>query len=193
MARIGYARVSTRDQNPDAQTDRLRAAGCTRVYVDHGASGAKASRPEWDKCLERLEPGDMLVCVKLDRIGRSVRNLVDVVADLGKREVDLLVLDQAIDTTTPGGRLVFHVLAAIAEFERELIIERTKDGLAATAARGRNGGRKARLNETQVTYARQLRAEGKSIREIGVTLAEMANQEKPVSRQTVYRALGMAS
>ena len=161
------------------------------MYVDHGASGAKASRPEWDKCLDRLEPGDTLVCVKLDRIGRSVRNLVDVVADLGKRGVDLVVLDQAIDTTTPGGRLVFHVLAAIAEFERELIIERTKDGLAATAARGRNGGRKARLNENHAALARQWRADGISVAEIGKRLGEMTKDGKPVSRQTVYRALGM--
>jgi DNA invertase Pin-like site-specific DNA recombinase len=192
MARIGYARGSTRDQHPEAQGERLKAAGCTRVYVDHGASGAKASRPEWDKCLERLEPGDTLVCVKLDRIGRSVRNLIDVANLLETRGVDLVCLDQPIDTTSAQGKLFFTILAAFAEFERALIIERTKDGLAATAARGRNGGRKARLNESQVTYARQLRAEGKSVREIGVTLAEMANQDKPVSRQTVYRALGMA-
>jgi DNA invertase Pin-like site-specific DNA recombinase len=193
VARIGYARVSTRDQHPEAQTDRLKANGCTRVYVDHGASGAKASRPEWDKCLDRLEPGDTLACVKLDRIGRSVRNLVDVVADLGKRGVDLVVLDQAIDTTTPGGRLVFHVLAAIAEFERELIIERTKDGLAATAARGRNGGRKARLNDDHAELARRWREEGISVKEIGIKLGEMTKDGKPVSRQTIYRALGMAS
>jgi DNA invertase Pin-like site-specific DNA recombinase len=192
VARIGYARVSTREQNPEAQTDRLKADGCTRVYVDHGASGAKASRPEWDKALDRLEPGDTLVCVKLDRIGRSVRNLVDVVADLGRRGVDLVVLDQAIDTTTPGGRLVFHVLAAIAEFERELIIERTKDGLAATTARGRNGGRKARLNDDHAELARRWRDEGVSVKEIGVRLGDMTTDGKPVSRQTVYRALGMA-
>ena len=191
MAKIGYARVSTREQNPDAQTDRLNAAGCSRVYVDHGASGAKASRPEWDRCLDRLEPGDTLACVKLDRIGRSVRNLVGVVADLGKRGVDLVALDQAIDTTTPGGRLVFHVLAAIAEFERELIVERTKDGLAATTARGRNGGRKARLNEDHAALARQWRAEGVSVQEIGIRLGRMTKDGQPVSRQTVYRALGM--
>ncbi len=193
MTKIGYARVSTRDQHPEAQTERLTAYGCNRVYVDHGASGAKASRPEWDKCLERLERGDALVCVKLDRIGRSVRNLVDVVADLGGRGVDLVVLDQAIDTTTPGGRLVFHVLAAIAEFERELIVERTKDGLAATSARGHNGGRKARLNEHHATLARQWRAEGISVAEIGARLGKMTPSGKAVSRQTVYRALGMAS
>lgn len=187
MAKIGYARVSTRDQHPESQRERLEAAGCTRVYVDHGASGAKASRPEWDKCLDRLEPGDILVCTKLDRIGRSVRNLVEVVADLGSRDVDLLVLDQAIDTSTAGGRLVFHVLAAIAEFERELIIERTKDGLAATTARGHNGGRKPRLTPEQAAIARKLRADGHSVKEIG----ELLGNGKPVSRQTVYRVLGI--
>ena len=187
MARIGYARVSTRDQHPEAQEERLRAAGCVHVYVDHGASGAKASRPEWDRCLDRLEGGDALVCTKLDRIGRSVRNLVDVMADLGQRDVDLVVLDQAIDTSTPGGRLVFHVLAAIAEFERELIAERTRDGLAATPARGRNGGRKHRLTADQVAMARRLRADGHSVREIG----QLLGNGKPVSRQTIYRALGM--
>jgi len=189
MARIGYARVSTRDQRPEAQEERLREAGCARVFTDHGASGTRASRPEWDRCLERLEPGDTLVCVKLDRIGRSVRNLVDVMADLGRRDVDLVVLDQAIDTSTPGGRLVFHVLAAIAEFERELIVERTRDGLAATPARGRNGGRKHRLTPEQVATAKRLRADGHSVREIGVLLGN----GRPVSRQTVYRALGMLS
>jgi DNA invertase Pin-like site-specific DNA recombinase len=193
MARIGYARVSTRDQNPEAQADRLKVAGCVRVYVDHGASGAKASRPEWDKCVERLEVGDTLVCVKLDRIGRSVRNLIDVANLLEERQVDLVCLDQPVDTTSATGKMFFTILAAFAAFERDLIIERTKDGLAATTARGRNGGRKSRLNDEQVTYARQLRAEGVSVREIGETLARMANQDKPVSRQTIYRALGMAS
>ena len=189
MAKIGYARVSTRDQHPEAQRERLEAAGCTRVFTDHGASGAKASRPEWDKCLDRLEAGDALVCTKLDRIGRSVRNLVDVMADLGQRGIDLVVLDQAIDTSTAGGRLVFHVLAAIAEFERELIAERTKDGLSATTARGRNGGRKHRLAPEQVQAARDLRAAGRSVREIG----QLLGNGKPVSRQTVYRALGLLS
>jgi DNA invertase Pin-like site-specific DNA recombinase len=189
MARIGYARVSTRDQHPEGQSERLEAAGCTRVFTDKGASGAKASRPEWDRCLERLEPGDTLVCVKLDRIGRSVRNLVDLMAGLGQRGIDLVVLDQAIDTSTAGGRLVFHVLAAIAEFERELIAERTRDGLAATNARGRNGGRKHRLTPEQVATAKRLRADGHSLKEIGVLLGN----GRPVSRQTVYRALGMLS
>jgi DNA invertase Pin-like site-specific DNA recombinase len=187
MARIGYARVSTRDQHPEGQRERLEAAGCTRIFTDHGASGTKASRPEWDRCLDRLGEGDVLVCTKLDRIGRSVRNLTDVVTDLGKRGVDIVILDQGIDTTTPAGKFMFHIMASVAQFERDLIIERTRDGLAATTARGRNGGRKHRLSDAQVARARKLRANGHSVKEIG----QLLGNGKPVSRQTVYRTLGM--
>jgi DNA invertase Pin-like site-specific DNA recombinase len=192
VATIGYARVSTNDQHPEAQEERLKAAGCTRIYTDHGASGAKASRPEWDRCLDRLESGDALVAVRLDRIGRSVRNLLQVADDLEKRGVNLVLIDQGIDTRTPMGRMLFTILGAIAQFERDLIIERTKDGLAATTARGRNGGRKARLNDNHAELARRWRGEGVSVKEIGVRLGEMTKDGKPVSRQTVYRALGMA-
>jgi len=192
MALIGYARVSTDDQHPEAQEERLNAAGCTRIYTDHGASGAKASRPEWDKCRDRLEPGDTLVAVRLDRVGRSVRNLIDVADQLEARGVNLVLLDQGIDTRTPMGRMLFTILAAIAAFERDLIIERTKDGLAATTARGRNGGRRPRLNDDHGELARRWRAEGVSVKEIGVRLGKMTKDGKPVSRQTVYRALGMA-
>jgi DNA invertase Pin-like site-specific DNA recombinase len=187
LARIGYARVSTRDQHPEAQRERLEAAGCTRIFTDTGASGARASRPEWDKCLDRLETGDTLVCTKLDRIGRSVRNLMDVSSLLQERRVDLVCLDQPIDTSSPQGKLFFTILAAFAEFERDLIRERTRDGLAATTARGRNGGRKQRLTEDQKATARKLRADGHSIREIG----QLLGNGKPVSRQTIYRALEM--
>jgi DNA invertase Pin-like site-specific DNA recombinase len=134
--RIGYARVSTGDQHPEAQADRLHAAGCEVVYTDKGVSGTQARRPEWDKLLATLQPGDALVCTNLDRIGRSVANLVEVTSVLQDRDADLVVLDQAIDTTTPGGRLVFHILAAIAEFERELIIARTRDGQASVRRAG---------------------------------------------------------
>lgn len=126
--RHGYARVSTNDQHPEAQSERLRAAGCALVWTDKGVSGTQARRPQWDKLLAALQPGDELVCVKLDRIGRSVGNLVEVVEELRTREVELVVLDQGIDTSTPSGKLLFHVIAAIAEFERDLIVERTLDG-----------------------------------------------------------------
>lgn len=190
MAKIGYARVSTHLQNTDTQVERLKADGCTRVYVDHGASGAKASRPEWDKCLDRLEAGDTLVAVKLDRVGRSVRNLIDVSQDLDARGVSLKMLDQPIDTTTSMGRLFFTIIAAIAEFERELIRERTVDGLKATKARGRQGGRKPRLSAQQVEYVRHLRASGYSI---GRIQDELANGKGRPGRTTIYRALGMTS
>ncbi len=190
MARIGYARVSTTDQHPEAQVERLRANGCDPdlIFTDHGASGAKASRPAWDKCIAQARKGDVLVVTKLDRIGRSVRNLIDVVNLLGELHVDLLVLDQHIDTTTPAGKFIFHIMAAVAEFERDLIIERTREGLAAsTKPRGRSGGRKHRLTPGQQETAKRLRADGYSIAEIG----KMLGNGKPVSRQTIYRALGM--
>jgi DNA invertase Pin-like site-specific DNA recombinase len=150
MSRIGYARVSTGQQTNDPQLDRLNQAGCERIFTDV-ITGKLASRPEWDKCREFLRKGDVLVIVRLDRIGRSVRNLIEVVNSLGERGIDLQVLDQAIDTTTPVGKFMFHVLAAIAEFERDLIRERTMDGLAAARARGRKGGRKQKLNPRQET------------------------------------------
>lgn len=192
MTLIGYARVSTNDQHPESQQERLAAYGCDPklIFTDLGASGAKASRPEWDRCLAQLRPGDTLVSVRLDRMGRSVRHLIDLRDDLEKRGVNLVLLDQGIDTRTPMGRMLFTILAAIAEFERALIIERTNDGLHREgAARGRQGGRKPRLKDDQVALARKLRADGHSIKEIGVLLGN----GKPVSRQTVYRALGMLS
>lgn len=139
MASIGYARVSTREQNPDGQTDLLAAAGCEKVFVEH-ASGVLAKRPALDDALEYLRSGDTLVVTKFDRLGRSVRNLKEVVETLQQRGIGLKAPPQGIDTTTPGGRLFFHMLAAIAEFEHDLIVERTQDGLAAARARGRKGG-----------------------------------------------------
>ena len=136
MARYGYARVSTTDQHPEAQAERLRAAGCELVFTDKGISGTHASRPKWDKLLARLQPGDVLVATKLDRIGRSVRNLLDVAALLQDRGIDLICLDQPIDTTSPQGKLFFTILAAFAEFERNLIIERTRDGQASVRRAG---------------------------------------------------------
>lgn len=179
-SRIGYARVSTHDQHPEAQKIRLEAAGCTRIFQDK-ASGKLASRPDWDACLAYLRQGDTLVCVRLDRIGRSVRNLITVVQTLAERGVDLVVLEQGLDTTTAAGRMMFHVLAAMAEFEHDLISERTKDGLAITTARGRNGGRKPTLKAYQVKYAREM-IDSKQ-RTVTALAAEMG-----VSRQTLYRS-----
>lgn len=189
MAKVGYIRVSTTDQHPEAQRERLLAYGCdpALIFTDKGVSGAKASRPEWDRCLAQLRKGDVLVAVRLDRIGRSLRNVIDVLEELQRREVGLVFLDQSIDTTTAMGEFFFKLLAAFAELERNLIRERTRDGLAATKARGRQGGRKHRLTPEQQATARKLRADGHTIRDIGV----MLGNGKPVSRQTVYRALGM--
>lgn len=181
--KYGYARVSTRDQHPESQRERLEADGCTRVYEDHGVSGVKASRPEWDKLLDRLEAGDTLVCTKLDRVGRSVKHLVALAAQLKEGGIDLRVIDQGIDTSTAAGRMLFHVLAAIAEFEHDLITERTRDGLAVTSKRGRSGGRKPALKPYQALYAQaQYDAED------GPTVDEIA-AELGVSRATLYRSL----
>lgn len=162
MAMIGYARVSTTDQNPEAQAARLREHGCGWVFTDHGVTGRLASRPQWDACRAFLRDGDVLVVTKLDRVGRSVGNLVSVAGELHQRGVDLIALDQAIDTGSPAGRMLFHVLAAIAEFEHDLIAERTRDGLA--AARARHGGalpkRGPSISADKLDAARQLYERG---------------------------------
>ena len=137
---VGYARVSTTDQNLDLQKDALRAAGCERLFTDM-ASGAKAERPGLAQALRECRPGDTLVVWKLDRLGRSLPHLVETVRELLEREVGFKSLQESIDTTTSGGKLIFHLFASLAEFERDLIRERTNAGLAAARARGRRGGR----------------------------------------------------
>jgi DNA invertase Pin-like site-specific DNA recombinase len=132
---LGYARVSTTDQQPQLQVDALQRAGCYRVFTET-ASGARTDRPVLEQLLDQLRPGDTLVVWKLDRLGRSLRHLVDTVTGLADRGIGFRSLQEAIDTTTPGGKLVFHVFAALAEFERDLIRERTSAGLAAARARG---------------------------------------------------------
>ena len=182
---IGYARVSTDDQNPDLQTDALAAAGCARVFVDH-ASGAKASRPELDRLLDHLRPGDVLTVWRLDRLGRSMKHLVDLVDDLAARGVGFRSLTENIDTTTAGGTLVFGIFAALAQFERSLIIERTNAGLRAARARGRVGGRPRALSPAQVAMARELWVGGRhTAQDIATTLE--------VSVATIYRAVRSAA
>ena len=140
--RIGYGRVSTRDQNPEAQHDALQAAGCDEIFIDT-ASGKLARRPELDRALlSANRSGDQLVVTKLDRLGRSLEHLIELAKLLQDRGVDLVVLDQGIDTSTAVGRLFFQIIGAIAEFEHALMSERTMDGLAAARARGRTGGQK---------------------------------------------------
>src|SRR5664280_2379752 len=137
---IGYARVSTDDQNADLQKDALKKAGCIKVFTDK-ASGSLASRPQLDRMLDQLRPGDVVVVWRLDRLGRSLKNLIALVEGLAEREVGFRSLSESIDTTTANGKLFFSLMGALAEFERDLIRERTMAGLAAARARGRVGGR----------------------------------------------------
>lgn len=179
---IGYARVSTIDQNPALQHDALYKIGCDPVFSDH-ASGTLAERPGLTRALAELRPGDTLVVWKLDRLGRSLRHLVDTVEALRKQDVSFRSLQDSIDTTTASGRFVFHVFCALADFERDLIHERTLAGLAAARARGRVGGRPTKLTARKLETARNLRAAG------GMTMQEIADVVG-VSRGTLYRHLG---
>jgi DNA invertase Pin-like site-specific DNA recombinase len=190
--RIGYGRVSTRDQHPEAQHDALRAAGCDDVFIDK-ASGKLARRPELDRALlSANRKGDQLVITKLDRLGRSLEHLIELSKDLQARGVDLVVLDQGIDTSTAVGRMFFQILGSIAEFEHALMSERTIDGLAAARARGRTGGQKPKLGARQVTLARQMYEETGNDGKRRYTVAQIA-AEFGVTRPTIYRHLSNTS
>ena len=183
MALIGYARVSTEIQHVDLQKDALRKAGCERVFEDI-ISGAKTERQGLDAALAYLREGDALVVWKLDRLGRSMAHLVNTVQDLAARGVGLKVLTgqgAAIDTTTAPGKLVFGIFAALAEFERDLIRERTKAGLTAAASRGRKGGRKPVVTADKLQRAREHIASGFNVREAATRLK--------VSKTALYAAL----
>jgi DNA invertase Pin-like site-specific DNA recombinase len=188
MAKIGYARVSTRGQNDDSQVDDLTTYGVDKLFIDHGVSGKHASRPELDKALAYLREGDVFVITRLSRAMRSLKHMIELAEDLRKRGIGLVVIKQSIDTTTPQGRLVFHLLASIDEFQRELIVEGTNEGLAAARARGRTGGRKAKLGRRQIELVRLMYAETDETGKRRHTVADIA-YEVGVSRQTVYRAL----
>lgn len=178
---LGYARVSTVDQNPDLQLDALRNAGCYRVFVDH-ASGALDERRELAKALDQLRPGDTLVVWKLDRLGRSLPHLITTVEELQRRSVGFRSLQESIDTTTPTGKLIFHIFGALAEFERDLIHERTAAGLAAARARGRMGGRPSCMTPAKVAVARQMYdSREHTVQAIADTIG--------VSRASIYRYL----
>jgi DNA invertase Pin-like site-specific DNA recombinase len=184
MAKIGYARVSTRSQNDDSQIDELTGYGCDKIFTDT-ASGKLADRPELDKALDWLRAGDVLVITRLSRAMRSLKHLLALADELRERGIDLVVLRQHIDTTTPTGRLVFHVLGAIDEFQRELIIEGTREGLEAARARGRTGGRKPKLSAARAaTVRRMYQATGPDGKRLH-TVAEIA-QTAGVHRTTVY-------
>ena len=186
--RIGYGRVSTRDQHPEAQHDALDAAGCDQIFIDK-ASGKLARRPELDKSLlSANRPGDQLVVTKLDRLGRSLEHLIELSKLLQARGVNLVVLDQGIDTSTAVGRMFFQILGAIAEFEHALMSERTVDGLAAARARDRTGGQKPKLGPRQIKLARQMYDETGDDGKRKHTVAQIA-AEFGVSRPTIYRNL----
>ncbi len=155
MALLGYARVSTGAQDLALQRDALNAAGCLRIFEDT-ASGALDDRPQLSSLLDDLREGDTLVVWRLDRLGRSLRHLIDTVTALADRGVGFRSLRESIDTTTPGGRQVFHVFTALAQFERDLISERTRAGLAAARARGRKGGRRTVMTTSKLAVAREM-------------------------------------
>lgn len=155
---LGYARVSTTDQNLDGQTDALTSAGVERIFSDK-ITGTARSRPELDRLLEQLRPGDVVVVTKYDRLARSLKDLLEIVDVVQAKGAGFKSLGENIDTTTPAGRLVFHVFASIAQFERERIVERTREGLAAARKRGRVGGRPPALSAAQKVEVRRMRDE----------------------------------
>jgi len=183
MARIGYARVSTTDQNPALQLDALKKAGCRQVFTDE-ASGASATRPQFKKALAALKTGDVLTVWKLDRLGRSLKHLLTTIDDLADRGVGFKSVSENIDTQTAAGRMLLQVIGTLAEFERSLIIERTRAGLAAAKRRGVKVGRKPKLTGRRLDKARKMIADGQPASEV----AEFAQ----VSRATLYRALSTA-
>lgn len=178
---IGYARVSTQDQKPELQLDALKAVDCERVFTEK-ASGAQRDRPQLTAALDYMRPGDTLVVWKLDRLARSLKQLIETVETLERRGIGLKSLTEAIDTTTAGGKLVFHLFGALAEFERSIILERTKAGLQAARERGRMGGRPPALTEKDLIEARALLANP----EITVT---QAAKRLGVAASTLYRHL----
>lgn len=182
--KIGYARVSTKDQVLDLQIDALEKDGCELIFKET-ASGAKTDRPELQKLLNHLRKGDIVVVYKLDRLGRSLKHLLEVVSELNSKEVGIRSINDAIDTTTPQGRLFFNISASFAEFERDLIRERTKSGLEAARARGRKGGRRQGMTkeaEQKAILAETYYKEGK----MGVN---QIAEEIGVSKMTLYKYL----
>ncbi|WP_036478546.1 recombinase family protein [Myxosarcina sp. GI1] len=180
---LGYARVSTNEQNLDLQLDALRLHGCERFFTDT-VSGAKAVRPGLNEMLSNARPDDVIVIWKLDRLGRSLKHLVELVAELNERNIGLRSLNDPIDTTTAQGRLVFNIFASLAEFEREIIRERTNAGLAAARARGRMGGRKPGLSEDAQRKARI----AQSYYQEGMPVDQIA-RDLDISKATLYKYL----
>jgi len=180
LANVGYARVSTLDQDLSLQFDALAAAGCGTVFEDR-ASSARTDRAGLQAALEYVRDGEVLVVWKLDRLGRSLPHLIQTVTALSQRGVGFRSLTEAIDTTTPGGRLVFHIFDALGQFERDLIGERTRAGLTAAAVRGRKGGRKPVITDDKLRRARGMVGKGLTVREIATRLK--------VGKTALYEAL----
>jgi DNA invertase Pin-like site-specific DNA recombinase len=176
--RIGYTRVSTRDQNLELQLDALNQAGCQRIFIDK-VSGAQVERPRLKEAPSHLREADTLVVWKLDRLGRNVKGLVDLVNELEAQKVHFQSITDGVDTKTPAGRFFFHVMASLAQMERELILERTRAGLEAARCAGRVGGRKRRMTDDKVQAARKLLASGTPPPEVAHSLG--------VSVPTLYR------
>ena len=178
---IGYARVSTQDQKPDLQTDALEKAGCEKIFIEK-ASGAQRDRPELKAALDYIRAGDTLVVWKLDRLARSIKQLIETVEALEKRGIGFRSLTENVDTTTSSGKLIFHIFASLAEFERSIIRERTKAGLDAARARGKTGGRPPALTEKDIQVAKAMLADTE------ITVEEVAKRLK-VAPSTLYRHL----
>ena len=179
MSLVGYSRVSTSEQRTDLQTDALKAAGCIRIFEDE-MSGAKASRPGLDQALNYLREGDVLAVYKLDRLGRSLQHLLEIVNDLQERGIGFMSLTENIDTTTNGGKLIFSIFGAIAEFERSLIRQRVSAGLEAARKRGRIGGRPTVVSDSKKQAIAAMTAQGVPTSEICKSLG--------ISRATYFRS-----
>jgi len=179
--KIGYARVSTDDQTPALQLAALKRAGCKTVFKDEGISGAIRNRAALSRCLKKLDAGDMLIVWKLDRLGRSLRDLITMLDELKQRGVKFRSLTEAIDTDTPTGRAMWQLIGVLAELERSLISERTRAGVIAALARGVKFGRRRKLSRQQIDHARKLIQEGHRREDVATLLN--------VNRTTLYRAI----
>jgi len=176
---IGYARVSTQDQNPELQINALKKSGCEKIFVEK-ASGAQRDRPELKAALEYMRTGDILAVWKLDRLARSIKQLIETVEGLEKQNMGFQSLTETIDTTTSGGRLIFHIFAGLAEFERSIIRERTKAGLESARERGRLGGRPPAMKEKDITAAKAM------LSDPNITVEQVA-EHLGVAASTLYR------